>query len=253
MMLEKIKKKLDFLKYIDPFYYVDKYLVPKINPENTEWVNWIIYLVSALFFAWLIYFALGLLLSTSSPMVIVVSGSMEPVLYRGDVVIMQGISPENIKAEQTEIDLPTLKRVGFSEIAKSDTIPPKNLLFNNGVVIPVNETGDIVVYTSVSRRNSGQPVIHRVIAKVKAADGYYLITKGDNNNVIDQDCGKVIAGLPQYECITLYPIPANEISGRAVFKIPLIGYVKLLIFDDLPALVFGCRADSTSILCNAGK
>src|SRR3989344_9223480 len=127
MMPEKIKKKLDFLKYLDPFYYVDKYLVPKINPENTEWVNWIIYLVSALFFAWLIYFALGLLLATSSPMVIVVSGSMEPVLYRGDVVVMQGVSPENIKAEQTELNMATLKGVGLTEIAKIDATPPKNL------------------------------------------------------------------------------------------------------------------------------
>src|SRR3989338_135460 len=108
MMLEQLRKKLGFLKYLDPFYYVDTYLVPKINPKNTEWINWIIYLVSALFFAWLIYTILGLLLATPSPMVIVVSGSMEPVLYRGDVVVMQGASPEDIRAEQVELDMPTL-------------------------------------------------------------------------------------------------------------------------------------------------
>ena len=113
------------------------------------------------------------------------------------------------------------------------------------------ETGDTVVYTSTSLRSLGEPVIHRVVAKVKVRDGYYLITKGDNNNVIDQECGTIVAGLPQYQCITLYPIPAQEIKGRAVFKIPLVGYMKLLVFDDLPALVFGCRPGSTSALCNA--
>src|SRR3989344_357360 len=110
-MLGSIKEKLKVLKYIDPFYYVDTYLVPKINPKNIEWINWVIYFVSALFFAWLIYAILGALLATSSPMVIVVSGSMEPVLYRGDVVVMQGVSPENIKAEQTELNMATLKGV----------------------------------------------------------------------------------------------------------------------------------------------
>jgi len=250
MMLEQLRKKLGFLKYLDPFYYVDTYLVPKINPKNTEWINWIIYLVSALFFAWLIYTILGLLLATPSPMVIVVSGSMEPVLYRGDVVVMQGVSPENINAAQTVLALSSLKGVGLNEIAKIDATPPKNLLFINGEAVPITEKGDTVVYTSTSLRNLGEPVIHRVVAKVKADDGYYLITKGDNNNVIDQDCGRIIAGTPQYQCITLYPIPADEIKGRAVFKIPLIGYVKLLLFDDLPALVFGCNLRSTSPLCS---
>jgi len=250
-MLGKIKQKLQFLKYIDPFYYVDTYVVPKVNPKNIEWVNWVIYLVSALFFAWLIYTVLGLLLATSSPMVIVVSGSMEPVLYRGDVVVMQGASPEDIRAEQVELDMPTLKEIALIKIAKSDSIPPNNLLFTSGEIVPITETGDTVVYTSNSIRNFGQPVIHRVVAKVKVRDGYYLITKGDNNNVIDQECGTIVAGLPQYQCITLYPIPAQEIKGRAVFKIPLVGYMKLLVFDDLPALVFGCRPGSTSALCNA--
>jgi signal peptidase I len=249
-MLEKIKQKLQFLKYLDPFYYVDTYLVPKVNPKNTEWVNWAIYFVSALFFAWLIYTLLGVVLATHSPMVIVVSGSMEPVLYRGDVVVMQGVSPENINAPLTTINLPTLRETGLGEIARVDAIPPKNLLFANGEAIPITEKGDTVVYISTSLRSLGEPVIHRVVAKVKAGDGYYLVTKGDNNNVIDQDCGKVIAGTSQYPCITLYPIPATEISGRAVFKIPLIGYVKLLLFDDLPALIFGCRVGSTSTFCS---
>ncbi len=40
---------------------------------------------------------LKLALHTDSPLVIVVSGSMEPVFYRGDVVLLEGVSPQNIK------------------------------------------------------------------------------------------------------------------------------------------------------------
>ena len=122
-MLKKIKERLNWLKYLDPFYYVDTYVVPKVNPENIEWINWVIYVVSALFFAWLIYSLLGFLLATASPMVIVVSGSMEPVLYRGDVVVMQGASPENLVAESTTLRLPTLTKTALAEISTIDGIP----------------------------------------------------------------------------------------------------------------------------------
>ncbi|WP_456365213.1 signal peptidase I [Thermococcus sp.] len=33
---------------------------------------------------------------TSSPLVIVISGSMEPVFYRGDVVLLRGVSPDEV-------------------------------------------------------------------------------------------------------------------------------------------------------------
>src|SRR3989344_5475180 len=251
-MLDGIKKKLSFLKYLDPFYYVDLYVMPRLNPMKIEWVSWVIYLVSALVFAWLIYTLLGLILMTPSPMVIVVSGSMEPVMYRGDVIVMQGVSPENITAEYTELLLPTLRETPMSAFASAEGVPPASLFFINGERIPITEKGDVVVYNSTSFRNLGQPVIHRVVAKVRAEDGLYLITKGDNNNVTDQDCGGVIAGRPDHECKTFYPIPADEISGRALFKIPFVGYVKLLIFDDLTALIFGCPKNSASVLCRQG-
>ncbi|AFK22219.1 signal peptidase I [Pyrococcus sp. ST04] len=44
-----------------------------------------------------IYFGLKVVLHTSSPLVVVVSGSMEPVFYRGDIVVLKGVRPEEVK------------------------------------------------------------------------------------------------------------------------------------------------------------
>ncbi len=80
---------------------------------------------------------------------VVVSGSMEPVFYRGDVVVIQ-------KANF----------LGLSELNTSDL-----------------NVGDIVIYDATW---FPEPVIHRVIFKGNLPDGrLYYKTKGDNNPTPD--------------------------------------------------------------------
>jgi signal peptidase len=80
---------------------------------------------------------------------VVVSGSMEPVFYRGDVVLI----------EKTSF-------LGIPEVSPNDL-----------------KVGDIVVYRATW---FPEPVIHRIIGTGKTADGnkYYVI-KGDNNPQAD--------------------------------------------------------------------
>jgi len=76
---------------------------------------------------------------------VVVSGSMEPVFYRGDVVV---IEKANFLGLQ-EVNPETLK------------------------------VGDIVIYQATW---FPEPVIHRIISIQKGSDGKtYYVTKGDNN------------------------------------------------------------------------
>jgi signal peptidase I len=76
---------------------------------------------------------------------VVVSGSMEPVFYRGDVVVI----------EKTNF-------LGIEEINPSDI-----------------KVGDIIIYNATW---FPEPVIHRVISIQKGSDGgTYFVTKGDNN------------------------------------------------------------------------
>lgn len=237
-----IRKKLS---YLDPFTYVDV-LLEKLGLNDNKVVSWLFYLVFALVFALAIYYAAAFALNTAYPMMIVISGSMEPVMYRGDVVVLQGISPSGIKAEEVALDL-DLKQLPMADFASAD-YNAKTITIG-GKTIPLTTEGSIIVYTSAHRQI---PVIHRAVAKIKTPNGYYFLTKGDsiNNRTIDQDCGKITlykdsgSGAitrisTQRDCVTLFAVHESEIHGVSVFRIPLIGYAKLLIFDDLPKFIFG--------------
>ncbi len=252
-VVSALKKIHGKLKWIDPFTYVDLFLMPKINPSKNEWISTGVYLVSAFVFAWLIYTGLGFAFGTSSPMVIVVSGSMEPLYHRGDVIALFGANTQNTQAQEAELNLPTLQNIPFSEFAvpeysqTSETTAGfilDKIKFNSGQEIKITKTGAIVVYFS---ELSQIPIIHRAIAKIHVQDGYYILTKGDsvNNPTIDQDCGKVsktTSGNTVYvetekPCITLYPVKIPALQGISVLQIPAIGCAKLWLFDDLFSLI----------------
>jgi signal peptidase len=100
----------------------------------------------------LIYMAIILIgIVAAQHMNVVVSGSMEPVFYRGDIVVVE-------KANF----------IGINEFNPEDV-----------------QVGDIVIYKA---NWFPEPVIHRVIDTGTAKNGtkYYVI-KGDNNPVPDQE------------------------------------------------------------------
>lgn len=233
MDFKEIKEKLSFFKYIDPFYYVDRYLMPKVNPSGNELVSWVVYIVSAFVFAVTIYIAMGLILATPSPMVIVVSGSMEPTYYRGDVIVLQGVAPGSLLAHEVNLQRPTLKNVPLVDFARTDYVNDK-IIFENEQEVPFNRSSDIVVYFSELKQ---QPIIHRAVAKIRTQDGWYVITKGDNNKIVDQECGIIAPGYSIKNCISLYAIPVEKIEGKAILRIPMIGCAKLWIFDNISSLI----------------
>jgi len=103
-----------------------------------------------------------------------------------------------------------------SEIAQwpfQNGINKGDLVVVRGVDFDEIEVGDVIVYKFPNK----EPVIHRVVGKSNNT----LITKGDNNRVTDQQ-SSVIAP----------PITEENVEGRAVMRIPLLGWVKV-IFSDL--------------------
>jgi len=87
--------------------------------------------------------------------------------------------------------------------------------------------GDVIVY----RPNGADgitPIIHRAMVRVNASEmaPYYpdphggILTRGDNNNAIDQ--GTYYAGIGPIE-----PVTEGWIVGKALFAIPLVGYIPL--------------------------
>ncbi len=223
------------LKWLDPFTYVDLYVMPKVNPKGDKLIENVVYVFFALIFAYVLYnFVLAGLFGTSAPLVIVYSGSMEPVLYRGDVVLLSGA--KSFEVTQVDINFPVAGR-RISEYAQLGVQGSEKFgirqaaLKIGGKEYLFDPKGPIVVYYSSQKR---QDIIHRAVLLLHAPDGDFLVTQGDsiNNSRIDQDC---VGELP--DCISLYPIAAKDVRGQHILHIPLIGYVKLLIFDDLPKLL----------------
>ena len=71
------------------------------------------------------------------------------------------------------------------------------------------------------------PIIHRVIKKWKNNETYYFQTKGDNN----RDSMKNML-------VDETAINENIILGKAVFKIPLLGYIKIGFVELIKMLGF---------------
>ena len=107
----------------------------------------------AFFGSFLIYFVLQVSLNTQNPMVVVISGSMEPTLNKGDLVFLRGMDPDDIKTGMIE-----------------------------------DKSGDIIVYDArgIWEGAPEDPIIHRVVDKINIGGVWYFLTKGDANPYPDR-------------------------------------------------------------------
>ena len=119
------------------------------NPNVKMVVENIAYIIAGMLIAFVAYTGIGFLLSTSEPLVTVVSESMEPALFRGDMLVLKGIP--------------------FDEISTG------------------KEDGDIIVYICPDSEpkcpDGNKLIVHRVFSK--NPDGT-LTTWGDNNPAHDR-------------------------------------------------------------------
>lgn len=240
-----MKKKIAFLKWLDPFTYVDLLLEKLIGKQEgfvKSIVYWIFYIFTAFVSALIIYSLIGLLLGVKEPLSIVVSSSMIPNLSIGDVVIFT--KPTKLIVPEIEVDF-SIAQKDLKEFAKLEYYlnehgleEIKSIEINNQIFEieeAITNKNSIVVYKS---NINGKDIIHRAILKIKAKDGEFIITKGDNhktNLYLDQDCGvirdesnKIMLSKP---CINLYPINMKNIQRKKIGKIPYIGYIKLVLFQ----------------------
>jgi len=242
----KIKKPkvLKKLEWLDPFHYVDLFVMPRVKKiTDSELVEGVINVVFALIFATLLYLLLGLAFGTAAPLVIVYSESMEPTFFRGDVMGLTRLNTEmnlgdEIILNENIKNVPVEKYLSAEYFGGANTSLTK-IIFKDGQEIIPTTDGSVIVYPS---NPYGLPIIHRAIAKIKANDGIFLLTKGDNkltNLTFDQDCGgiDVLRQKPTKPCITFYAIPIEEVQGVAFFRIPVVGCAKLWLVDNLASLL----------------
>lgn len=243
----KVKERFSFLKWLDPFTYVDLFVMSRVKKiTDNELVETGINIFFAAFFAFLFYTLLGIWFGSSTPLVIVYSASMEPNLYRGDIIALSSVRDgmdfgQKVILSQNIKNVPTYL---FVEPVFDKSNNLTTVKFSNGQEVLYNPVSRIIVYPAFP---SNMPIIHRTIAHISAPDGEFVLTKGDNevtNPAYDQDCGKIINGRTDKPCITLYAIPVKEIQGVAFFNIPKLGCAKLWLIDDLLSLIFSGKLPS---------
>ena len=169
--------------------------------------SWIVsFIIAFILVKYVIYFGLGLLLGTGYPIVAVVSGSMEH----------GGMDFDNWWEENKEwYEARDISQGEFSKFPFVNGFNKGDIMILVGKEAKDINSGDILVFEA----NSKHPVIHRVVEKWSDGGTYYFQTKGDNNPM-------------SYPQLQETEIPEGKIIGKAVFKIPLLGWVKI-IFTEL--------------------
>ena len=174
--------------------------------DNSIW-SWLLNIVLAFILVKLIiYPGLGFLLGTAYPIVAVVSSSMEHPDGFESWWLQQSNLYDQLKISKSQ----------FREF-------PLNNGFNKGDIMILYsknnlKQGDVIVFNGLT----SDPIIHRIV--IFNPDGT-ITTKGDNNQGIRPDEAR---------------ITKNNIIGKAIIRIPYLGWFKILfvyLIDFLKSLV----------------
>jgi hypothetical protein len=168
--------------------------------SNSIW-SWLVDFILAFVLIKFVFFpALSLIFASPLPMVIVESSSM---VHNGN--FDEWWQDSGSWYEQNGISKEQFKEWSFENG------------MNKGDIIVVQgekeyEKGDIVIFRVSSQST---PIIHRIVST-----GDFYSTKGDNN---------------QYQLAAEKTIAKNQVLGKAIAKIPYLGWIKLIVFNPFSA------------------
>ena len=177
--------------------------------DDSIW-SWIVNIVLAfVLIKFIVYPGLGFLFGTGYPIVAVVSSSMS---HNGEG-FDEWWDKNNVWYLEKEIT-----KEGFS------SFPFKSGFYKGDIMVLIGkepeslDVGDIIVFKS----NRPDPIIHRIVKKWEEEGEYYVKTKGDNNR------DSIKSSL-----VDETKISKDRILGKAIIKIPLLGYIKIIFVEVL--------------------
>jgi signal peptidase I len=183
--------------------------------KSDSWLSWLVSLLIAFIIVKFIFFPLlSLVFSTSLPLVVIESSSMHHQGFIGNWFKTKGSfdnwwNQYHSWYEKNNISQSEAEKFSFrTGLEKGNII----IVWGRGEL----KLGDIIIF------NAGQqyPIIHRIIKIENINNTLYYSTKGDNNN---------LAGREQFQFES--GIKKEQILGKAVFRIPLLGWVKLAFVE----------------------
>jgi len=191
--------------------------------EEDSALSWVVNIILAIIIIkFVVYPGLGLAFGTGFPIVAVVSDSMEH---------------ENLAKTQTlHFDQWWMLQENFynrRNITINDfkSYPFKNGFYKGDLMVLFGtkpesiKKGDILVFMGWQP----DPIIHRVV-EISNQNGYVFGTKGDNNQ------NQITPGMGCYNCDES-KIMEQKVVGKAVLRIPYLGWVKIVAVDILVSVI----------------
>ncbi|MBI2208300.1 signal peptidase I [Candidatus Woesearchaeota archaeon] len=171
--------------------------------DNSIW-SWIVNIILAfILIKFVVYPFLGLVLITSHPVVAVVSGSMEH----------NGMELEQWWEKNKDWYLKNgIDKAAFEQFSLKNGFNKGDIMILVGKDGRNIKIGDVIVFVEGGK----DPIIHRVVKKAERKGTIYFQTKGDNN----RDSIKT-SQLDETN------IAETEVIGKAAFRVPLLGYIKI--------------------------
>lgn len=175
--------------------------------DDSIW-SWMINIVLAfVIIKFLVYPGLGFLFSTSHPIVAVVSSSME---HDGNFDTWWSSQAYCNNQKCTQKDFYNNYKISeeqFLEFKYKNGFNTGDIMILYGTKPKNIKIGDVIVFNS----NRPDPIIHRVV-QITQTNKLYFSTKGDHN-------------MATFKFET--QIPEDYLVGRAVVRIPYLGYIKI--------------------------
>jgi signal peptidase I len=175
--------------------------------DDSIW-SWIVNIgLAFLLIKFIVYPGLGLILGTNFPVVAVVSGSMEH----------EGASFDKWWASNFEFyEEFSITEEAFSKFPFRNGFNTGDIMVLRGLDPSKIEVGDVIVFNS----KRPDPIIHRVIKKWEEDGMYHCQTTGDHNSgsIVDRTLNEK-------------DIHQDMVIGKAVFRIPWLGWIKIGFFN----------------------
>jgi signal peptidase I len=189
--------------------------------SNSIW-SWIANVVIAfVLIKFIVYPGLGFILSTSHPIVAVVSGSMEHDGSFDEWWDSFAICEGTPCTQKDFYDSYNITKEEFISFSYKNGFNQGDIMVLKGSDAENIDVGDVLIFNNYRP----DPIIHRIVRKWEESDEYYFKTKGDHNfeSISSRSLNET-------------KISSDEIVGKAVLRIPYLGWIKILFVKMLQFL-----------------
>ena len=181
--------------------------------DNSIW-SWIVNIILAfIIIKFIVYPGLGFILGTTHPIVAVISSSMEHDGDFNEWWLSEALCDRQSCSQEKWYNLSGISKEDFSDFSFKNGFNKGDIMVLVGKDKEEIRIGDVAVYWSSLRK---EPIIHRVVKITKEDNKTYFKTKGDHN-VDSFDFESRIDG--------------DKIVGKAAFRVPFLGYIKIWFVD----------------------